>query len=111
MTAQKLYELTKPLFEKHPSAKTEELCQPKYDIDGWAWKNHPLSNCRVGMSDSAAALVIQGHLIEWLTTGRTCEITTMGNEACVAVYGAGRHYSPTLLEALIDACMEVECSL
>ncbi len=55
-----------------------------------------------------AAHIIRDHLTEFLTTGRTCEITIMEKEACVAVYSAGRHYAPTLLEALIAACLEVE---
>lgn len=100
MTAKDLHAMTAPLFAKHPSAKPEQL---RYIKECWYWE--PDTGA---LTTKAAALIIQGHLVEWLAEhGRIEFCNWSSNEK--AIYHGGRiKVAPTLLKSLIAACMEVE---
>jgi hypothetical protein len=112
MTATKLYELTKPIFDKHPSAKPEWL-QWRSIAERWVTVYQDAENVRAsnGLTDEAAALIVQGHLVEWLCSRHATDffLTSWGWQ-CTIDRPNRTFERETLLEALIAACMEVECS-
>jgi hypothetical protein len=103
MTAKELYELTAPLFAKHPSAKPPRLFQNIPNECGCFWRFDLLP-----LSDNAAALIIQGHLAQWLaekSNGLTIRAVYDDPMCWTANQGQQRD---SILKSLIFACMEVE---
>lgn len=112
MDAKDLYELTVPLFHKHPSA-----CPKRFFF---FFDNPGLQNeecfCVEKIDSDWAALIIQGHLVEWLIGSQlvannrkrnlSIDVSEHSTEACR--YCVDGNFGPTLLEALVVACMEVE---
>jgi hypothetical protein len=103
MNSKQLHDLTAPLFAKHPSAKPDIM--PGNLI--------PDEDAPQEYVD-AAALIIQGHLVQWLAenTPSHCFIVVSPAPNINPIYtywGCGGKASETdsLLKSLVAACMEV----
>lgn len=112
MTAEKLYQLTAPLFAKHPSACPPRFyCQQgNYRSGFFGWRDRDDST-GFGLCDEdsdIASLIIQGHLVEWLankSNGLTIRAVYDDPMHWTANQG---HQRDSILKALIFACLEVD---
>lgn len=109
MTAQELHQLTAPLFEKHPKANPDGLFYHFLKSQGGGdWYLEPYDDSIVA---DHAALIIQGHLVEWLAGNTFCRHLSISapDGETVFWYVEGKR-GETLLHSLVSACMEVPCS-
>lgn len=112
MTAKQLYELTAPLFAKHPSA-----CPPRFYCQqgnyrsgffGWRDRNDWTGTGLCDEDSDIAALIIQGHLVEWLAKNGEAPECTQFSDEWIVYMNRKNASGETLLHALIAACMEIE---
>lgn len=113
MTSQELYDLTKPLFDKHPSAKPEHY---DYKYNKWCEREMWADEGEF-ISDNCAEISFTGYLVQWLAEcddkegievvpncGHSGDNWVIWSRFGDEVLGGG----PTLLHALVAACMEVK---
>ena len=106
MTAKELYDLTKPLFAKHPSAKPYAY-----------FFSPPYVEMEIDKITLTHELILTGHLVQWLAEcddkegievvpncGHSGDKWVLWSRFGNELLGGG----PTLLHALVAACMEVE---
>ncbi len=117
MTAYQLHLLTRPLFVRHPSARPSFL--DFHPGDGVKFKDAWTAE-QWGVCDAGASLIIQAHLLQWLADNsfygqfdilqdRRTE-SASGNRTDARRYRIHGHYGPTMLHALVAACLAVDIS-
>lgn len=118
ITAAQLHDMTKALFEKHTSAKPERFYTQqgtsRSAFFGWHDANDKQRGFGLSDGDSdIAALIITGHLTQWLAERvneerQDLEIEVYKGKWYIKWEPDSQYSGATLLEAIIAACMEVE---
>jgi hypothetical protein len=106
VTAQELYDLTAPLYAKHPTAKPPWLCGECLPIGYWRLLLNSCQGVRIPQDDAVESMM-SGYLLEWMCRKGNAKIVTCVNERWYVHDWRSSGRGSTLLHALVEAAMEV----